>query len=63
MKNLTLLIKPAAGLCNMQCGYCFYRTLSEDRENRIMQPETAVELIRKIAAFRPSALSVVFQGG
>ncbi|MBR0508672.1 MAG: SPASM domain-containing protein [Clostridia bacterium] len=63
MKNLTLLIKPAAGLCNMQCGYCFYRTLSEDRENRIMQPETAGELIRKIAAFRPSALSVVFQGG
>ena len=63
MKNLTLLIKPAAGLCNMHCGYCFYRAESVNRENRVMLPETADELIRKIGAYRPKALSIVFQGG
>ena len=63
MKNLALMIKPAAGLCNMRCGYCFYRAASENRENRIMRPETADELIRKLSAFHPTALSVVFQGG
>ena len=63
MKHLTLLIKPAAGLCNMDCGYCFYRAASEGRDNRVMSPDTADELLRKIAAYRPAALSLVFQGG
>ena len=63
MKNLTLLIKPAAGLCNMNCSYCFYKSASEARENRIMAKATVDELIRKINAYQPSALSVMFQGG
>ena len=50
MKPLTLLIKPAAGLCNLRCGYCFYRAASETRENRRMTAETADALIRQIAA-------------
>ena len=63
MKPLTLLIKPAAGLCNLHCGYCFYRAASKARENEIMTEETVDELIKKICAFRPSELSVMFQGG
>lgn len=63
MKPLTLLIKPAAGLCNMNCTYCFYKSASETRENRIMTNKTVDELIRKIKAYHPSALSVMFQGG
>ena len=63
MKPLNLLIKPAAGLCNMRCGYCFYRAAAETRENRVMDEATADTLIQKIAADRPDALSVVFQGG
>ena len=63
MRPLTLLIKPAAGLCNMKCGYCFYRAASENRQNGMMDDRTADELIRKIRAFRPSSLSVMFQGG
>lgn len=63
MKPLTLLIKPAAGLCNMKCRYCFYRSASEGRENRIMTRDTVDLLIRKTAEFRPSALTVMFQGG
>lgn len=63
MKNLTLLIKPAAGLCNMNCGYCFYRAESESRENRIMSRETADLLIKRAAVYSPDGLSVIFQGG
>ena len=63
MKKLTLLIKPAAGLCNMNCSYCFYRAASAGRENRIMTNGTVDVLIQRIKAYRPSALSVLFQGG
>ena len=63
MKPLTLLIKPAAGLCNMDCRYCFYKAASKDRENRVMSAETVDALIQKIKAYQPSALSVLFQGG
>ena len=63
MNPLTLLIKPAAGLCNMNCSYCFYRSASEARENRIMTNDTVDVLIQRIKAYQPSALSVLFQGG
>lgn len=63
MDPLTLLIKPAAGLCNMRCGYCFYRPVSANRENRIMTRDTVDLLIRRILAYRPASLSVIFQGG
>lgn len=24
MRNISLLIKPVSGICNMMCDYCFY---------------------------------------
>ncbi len=63
MKSLTLLIKPASGLCNMNCGYCFYRTASEGRENRIMSKETVDILLKKVSDYGPAGLTVIFQGG
>lgn len=63
MKNLTLLIKPAAGLCNLRCGYCFYRAASSGRENAVMRRETADMLIQRIGEYRPTEVSVIFQGG
>ncbi|MCR5208008.1 MAG: SPASM domain-containing protein [Eubacterium sp.] len=63
MNSLTLLVKPAAGLCNMNCKYCFYKAASAERENRIMKKETVDLLIQRIIEYQPSALSVIFQGG
>ena len=63
MKNLTLLIKPAAGLCNMNCAYCFYRSASRERENKIMSREAVDTLIQKIRAYQPTSLTILFQGG
>ena len=63
MKVLTILLKPSAGLCNMNCSYCFYREASKNRENIIMSEDTACVLIQKIKEYGPSALNVIFQGG
>ena len=63
MKELSLLVKPAAGLCNMDCGYCFYRSASEERENRIMSLETTDLLIERIAEYGADRTLIAFQGG
>ena len=47
----------------MSCRYCFYRPASETRENRVMTKETVDTLIQRISEYRPSSLSVSFQGG
>ena len=63
MKNLTLLIKPAAGLCNINCTYCFYKSASRARDNNTMSRETVDMLIRKIREYGASAVNILFQGG
>lgn len=63
MDQLTLLIKPAAGLCNMRCRYCFYRAASEEHENKIMTGDTVAALLDAVAAAQPAAVSFLFQGG
>lgn len=63
MRPLTLLIKPAAGLCNMNCRYCFYRSACEGRDNGVMSRRTVDALLRKVREYRPSSLTVLFQGG
>ncbi len=68
MSYLNFLIKPASGLCNMRCRYCFYedeiqhRTLSD---MAVMSEETAEILIRKaFAETTPGdVISFAFQGG
>ena len=34
MRNISLLIKPVSGICNMTCDYCFY---CDEMENRIQR--------------------------
>ena len=68
MKNLNYLIKPASGLCNMRCRYCFYEdeVSSRDRGNEgIMSAETAEILIRRTfdSIDRGGRVSFAFQGG
>ncbi len=68
MKPFSLLIKPASGLCNIDCAYCFYkRVLDEvyvDRQNSLkMSLETAENMIRKFLSTKFPAVSICFQGG
>ena len=61
--SLSLLIKPAAGLCNIRCTYCFYRDLSESRANKIMARETADKLIERALGSGADNIIFAFQGG
>ena len=36
MKQLTFLVKPASGLCDLRCRYCFYEDVSQCRAVRHM---------------------------
>ena len=66
MNHLSLLIKPASGLCNLRCKYCFYYDVMENREldnYGVMTLETLEKLVMR--AYENSRLSVsfIFQGG
>lgn len=66
MKNLDILIKPASGLCNMRCNYCFYdKLLSRSAEVRksIMSEDVLEALIRKAFEEAEESISFTFQGG
>ena len=57
------MVKPAAGLCNMDCGYCFYKTAGAGGPGGIMSDETVRALAERIREARPSSLNIAFQGG
>ncbi len=72
---LSVLIKPASGLCNIACRYCFYRNEVELRalenvnnnecggKNSIMDIATAETLIRRAFEYAKRGVSFAFQGG
>lgn len=66
MPPLSMLIKPASGLCNMRCRYCFYADVTEHREISsygIMSPETTEALVRRAFEFAEGQVTFAFQGG
>ena len=66
MPPLSVLIKPASGLCNMRCRYCFYADVAEHREISsygIMTRDTAEALIRRAFEFADGSAAFAFQGG
>lgn len=68
MRNVNFLIKPASGLCNMRCRYCFYEDETAVRESGsagIMSSETAEVLIAEAfaACTGRGAVTFAFQGG
>ncbi len=67
MPQLSLMIKPASGLCNMRCKYCFYgdvKNLRQQADFGMMTEETAENLIKKALDFADGEqISFAFQGG
>ena len=68
MKEYALLLKPASGLCNMRCGYCFYAdemSLRESSSRGLMTEETAraILLSLKEDLVPGDSLHLAFQGG
>ncbi len=58
---ISVLIKPASGLCNMRCKYCFY--LDEIHARGIMSKDTVNALISKCFEFTKGPFVFSFQGG
>lgn len=68
MKQVSFLIKPASGLCNMRCRYCFYEDETANRATASlgrMTTATADTLIDAALAAvdAPGAVTFTFQGG
>lgn len=66
MPAIHVMIKPASGLCNMRCRYCFYADEMENRSQAsygIMSIETLENVIRETLAFAEGSCTIAFQGG
>lgn len=68
MKHNSVMIKPASGLCNMRCTYCFYADVAEHRTQKdygMMPQETARAIVRNmLAELAPGdRATLAFQGG
>ncbi len=66
MPPLSMMIKPASGMCNMCCSYCFYKDEMSHRSVAsfgIMSDETLENLIRRVFTYADSHVSLAFQGG
>ena len=66
MPPIHILMKPASGLCNMRCSYCFYADEMENRSQAsygIMSEETLENVIRKVLDYAEGSCTIAFQGG
>lgn len=66
MPEMNVLIKPASGLCNMRCKYCFYADEMDNRREAshgIMQDEVMEQVVKKVLAFASKRCTFLFQGG
>ncbi|MCI8512156.1 MAG: anaerobic sulfatase maturase [Lachnospiraceae bacterium] len=63
---LQILIKPASGLCNLRCVYCFYCDEMEKRGTGsygLMSMETLEAVVRQAFAYAEERVGFLFQGG
>ncbi len=66
MPPVNLLIKPASGMCNMQCQYCFYHDIIEKRTQGsygFMSEDTLKNVLKKALDYADTACTIAFQGG
>ncbi|MCD8129813.1 MAG: anaerobic sulfatase maturase [Lachnospiraceae bacterium] len=66
MPAISVLMKPASGLCNMKCDYCFYCDEAAKREREsygLMSEETLKNVIRRTMLRAEGAITYAFQGG
>ncbi|MGN0552873.1 MAG: anaerobic sulfatase maturase [Oscillospiraceae bacterium] len=66
MNSVSILIKPASSLCNIECKYCFYHTIAESREQMsfgIMSHDCLETLVKEAINYADRFVSFAFQGG
>lgn len=66
MGPMSVMIKPASGLCNLRCRYCFYMDELNSRETGcfgIMEDETLEAVLRELLKNASGHCVIAFQGG
>lgn len=66
MAPINVLMKPASGMCNMQCDYCFYCDEANKRMQHsfgVMSEKTLKNVIRKTLLQAEDVISFAYQGG
>ena len=66
MPPLSVMIKPASGLCNMRCRYCFYADETEKRTTPsfgMMTEDTLRQVLTHVLAAATGTCTLAFQGG
>ncbi|MDK2808372.1 MAG: uncharacterized protein PWP24_1107 [Clostridiales bacterium] len=66
MPPISVLIKPASGICNMSCDYCFYCDETKKRAQEsygFMSEQTLKNVIRKTILRAEGSVAYSFQGG
>lgn len=66
MPQISVMLKPASGLCNLRCKYCFYADETANRETPsygIMSVDVLEAVIRRILSFAEGSCTIAFQGG
>lgn len=66
MPAASILIKPISANCNINCEYCFYKVLSNNREEYnkgFMTEDTLEELVKQAVLYAEGSLTFAFQGG
>lgn len=63
---MTIMLKPASGLCNMRCRYCFYADEASKRETAsfgLMSLQTLNAVLTRALAEVTRSITIAFQGG
>ncbi len=66
MPNLMILLKPASGICNLNCQYCFYYDVMNRREIEsygFMSLETLEQVVKRAFEYVEHSVTFTFQGG
>ena len=66
MGPIQVMLKPASGMCNMRCRYCFYADETEKRTTAsygMMSVETLEAVLSQVLSAAGQSCSILFQGG
>lgn len=66
MYGMSVMLKPASGMCNLKCDYCFYCDEAQKREQDnygFMSEDTLRNIIRKTLLNVDNNITYAYQGG
>ncbi len=66
MPDISVMVKPVSGLCNMRCSYCFYQDEVAHRAEGMlpcMEEATMKRVVKETLKFAENSCTYLFQGG